>query len=52
MYCNFYSTLIIRKLQIYETVKNKHHERWTKGIRNWSLKDSVLESEASSEGFK
>lgn len=27
---------------VYEAAKNRHPERWTKDIRNWSLEDKVF----------
>ncbi|MGB4660211.1 MAG: IS3 family transposase [Mobilitalea sp.] len=30
------------RIAVYEAAKSKHPERWTKGIRNWSLEDKVF----------
>lgn len=31
-----------KRIEVYEAAKNKHPERWTKDIRNWSLEDKVF----------
>lgn len=31
-----------KRIAVYEVAKNKHPERWTKEIRNWSLEDKVF----------
>ena len=31
-----------KRIEVYEVAKNRHTERWTKDIRNWSLEDKVV----------
>ena len=31
-----------KRIEVYEAAKNKHPERWTKDIRNWSLEDKAF----------